>query len=920
MLSIGAMKNGQGEYYQRLAAEDYYLEGGEPPGLWLGQGAQALGLGGIVHSADLSSLFQGYLGSGQKLVQNAGQPNRQPGWDLTFSAPKSVSVLWSQLCGEQQRLVAAAHAQAVAATIEFVEQNFSHSRIGKAGADQVKVGLVVAAFEHSCSRALDPQLHTHCLVMNLGIDAEGVTRSLLSKPLYQAKMLAGAFYRLELARALQASLGVDIERPLDREGKPQAWFELKGVSKAILSHFSKRRAAIEAELGARGMESASAAAFAALSTRNTKTLVPPRGELHERWRQEGQELGFDPEAVLLAPTELSEKEMQKRFEKAVAEAVAELTFGANSFSKHELTRRTLEAGLGCGLSAMTMASAVERQLATDPLFVSLGTRNGQTVWTTQEVLTLEQEFIASVEKLSERRFAPVADKVVTAAVSRERGHGKDSYRLDAEQQAAVRYLAQGPGAIKVVSGFAGTGKTDMLAAAKEALEEGGYRVIGTALAGVAARALQEKTGIDSATLRRRELQLYPSLKHTLEHHAKQLVRAALGKSTHKLSRLTLNPQTVLVIDEAGMVGTRDFALLAQAVVDQGGTIVAIGDEKQLSSIERGGAFGYLVKHVPGVRLEEIRRQTDPGDRRAVKDFAFGNSEEALEHYANKGQLFVGKEQADVEAALVADWARAGGNVRPEEHRIFAGTRAEVDRFNKLCQWERVQAGLVDPSERVEHEDQIFMVGDRVRFDLAAKTYGLRKGECGTIIACKDGVTGKYVAVARHLDNSRFSERVLRAMKHHATQLLAAALGKRTVKLAPRNDIVLVPLKTLNPLSKAYQGLRLDYAMTTHLGQGQTVKNSYVLLGGQMTDRELSYVQASRHQEQIQLYAREAEAGKALSEAARRGRPGLQEAESLVSDIPDYSALARQMALSRSQDLAVSLKQALDQHSPLNHAR
>lgn len=914
MLSIGAMKSGQQDYYQSLAQEDYYLEGGEPPGKWLGQGAKALGLAGVVRSQELSASFRGFSSAERKLVQNAGKSNRQPGWDLTFSAPKSVSVLWSQLDGPKQREVQKAQAAAVAAAMQYIEEHVAHSRIGKGGADQVKAGLVVAAFEHSCSRALDPQLHTHCLVMNLGVDAQGIARSILSKPLYETKMLAGAFYRCELARQLQARLGLEIERPLDRNGMPQSWFEVKGVPASLLSHFSKRRADIIAELGSRGLESASAAAFAALSTRTAKTIVPPRRELHAGWKRQGLDLGFAAEQILSDSAKRQETEAaesHKRYRAAFAEAVADLTFGENYFTKEELTRRTLETAQGLNLAAAGVAGAVEKDLESEPLFVPLGTRNGQTVWTTLGILAVEQEFLQSVEKLQQRSFAPVLEKFVAAAVAQERGQGASTFRLDAEQQAAVRYITQGTGAVKVIRGFAGTGKTDMLAAAKEALERGGYRVIGTALAGVAARTLQEKTGIQSGTVRQRELQLYPSLQHTLKHHARQLVRAALGKKTYKLSPLVLDAKTVLVIDEAGMIGTRDFALLARAVVEQGGSLIAVGDEKQLSSIERGGCLAKLAQSIGGVHLDEIRRQNDEGDRTAVKEVVGGNVEEALRHYAAKGQFFVGRSRAEAELELVADWARNGGTVTPVDHRIFAATRADVDRFNKLCQWERVKAGLVDAGERVEHEGQAFMVGDHVRFNLAAKTLGIQKGESGTVIACMDGFSGKYVAVARHGDSSSFSSRALVAMKHHAVQLIRAALGRRTEKLRPRRDVFLVPLKSLNPLAKPYQGLSLNYAMTTHLGQGQTVANSYVQLGGKMTDRELSYVQTSRHKESLNLYADQREAGRDLTDAARKTRPLSGDAPSHADDIPNYSSLATQMKLSRAKELALTLHESLE---------
>src|SRR5690606_30514523 len=124
----------------------------------------------------------------------------------------------------------------------------------------------------------------------------------------------------------------------------------------------------------------------------------------------------------------------------------------------------------------------------------------------------------------------------------------------------------------------------------------------------------------------------PSFARKWQHHARQLGRAVLGKNTYTLPQLEIDARTVLVIDEAGMLGTRDFSLLAKAVVDRGGSIVAVGDEQQLSSIERGGGFEHLVKTVGGVRLTEIRRQADVLDRQAVKDVVASSPEEALQHY------------------------------------------------------------------------------------------------------------------------------------------------------------------------------------------------------------------------------------------------------------------------------------------------
>lgn len=914
MLSIGAMSAGQSDYYANLAREDYYITGGEPEGYWHGLGARSLGLTGKVQRSCLSRIFEGFDSARNPLVQNAGKRNRQSGWDLTFSAPKSVSFLWSQFDGERREQIRLAHQEAVLAAIDYLELNHAYSRTGKGGGGRVPAKLVVALFEHGCSRALDMQLHTHALVMNLGVDDQGVARTILSRPLYQTKMLAGAFYRCELARRIQEQLGVNVERPLARQGKA-SWFEVAGVSSRILSHFSKRREAILKELDARGLESASAAAYAALGTREPKSIVPPRSELFSRWCEEGRQLGFESHRFPSPGPAASDRQRLARFERVLSEAVMQLTRTKNAFTQNELLRTSLEISQEHCLPAKFVARSVNDALVLSPdRFISLGVRQGHALWTTTGVLMLEAEFCECIAELRKRHSREVSESTVQNILQRPRGGGNEQFFLDSEQQAAVRYLLQGSGSVKCVSGFAGTGKTQMLAAAREAWEREGFHVIGTALAGVAARALQENAGIASATIRAREFQLQPDLGSVWKHHASQLWRAAKGQETFTFPQLKIDSQTILLIDEAGMVGVRDFTLLAKAVVAHGGTLVAVGDHRQLSAIERPGAFEHLVNEIGGACLTNIRRQRDVVDQRAVSDFAVGDPEAALRHYAEKGQFFVGRDRSDIEKTLVADWRRHGGAFQPKDHRIFAATRAEVERLNQLCQWERVGAGAIEASERVSHGGQLLMVGDRVRFDASARTLGIRKGESGTILAVREGLTGKYASVALDVDQPNLQERFLGAVKHHASQMLNAAIGNRTECLSRRQGIVVVPLESLNPLISPYQGLSLDYAMTTHLGQGQTVPYSYVLLGGGMTSRELSYVQGSRHQRDLRLYATAEHAGASLASLAAEHYRAHPRSEQPVTDVSDRSPLIDQMKRSNAEPLASTYLKKLITHS------
>jgi conjugative relaxase-like TrwC/TraI family protein len=184
MLSICAMVPGQGRYYLELAREDYYFDGGEPVGRWWGRGSQALGLGDIVDRSALEQLFQGFSPEGHPLIQNAGHERHQPGWDLTFSAPKSVGVVWSQGDAKTKRAIQEAHFAAVRAALAYVEDEVTFSRRGKDGKERSPAMLIVATFEHGTSRALDPQPHTHCLLLNVAVRPDGSTGTIVSKPIY----------------------------------------------------------------------------------------------------------------------------------------------------------------------------------------------------------------------------------------------------------------------------------------------------------------------------------------------------------------------------------------------------------------------------------------------------------------------------------------------------------------------------------------------------------------------------------------------------------------------------------------------------------------------------------------------------------------------------------------------------------------
>ena len=191
---IASIKQAHNAHY---LVKDYYHSDNEQPGVWVGSGAKKLGLNGEVNPEQMENLWKGYSPDGdKKLVQNAGDKNRRAGWDITFSAPKSVSVAWGVADEELKAKWEQAQQRAVLDAIQYLEDTAANTRRGAGGKEaQEKVGLVAATFPHGTSREQDLQLHTHALTLNLGPRKDGTTGAIESHHLYQGKMAAGAVFR-----------------------------------------------------------------------------------------------------------------------------------------------------------------------------------------------------------------------------------------------------------------------------------------------------------------------------------------------------------------------------------------------------------------------------------------------------------------------------------------------------------------------------------------------------------------------------------------------------------------------------------------------------------------------------------------------------------------------------------------------------
>jgi conjugative relaxase-like TrwC/TraI family protein len=808
---------------------DYVVSGGEP-GVWLGEGAEALGLTGKeVRAEELENLLYGYSPDGERpLIQHqSGQRLHRPGNDFCCSLPKSASTLLAVGEPEDRLAIRESHREGVKRMLEYLQDEAAVARSGKGGCTKERGGLIVAAFEHLTSRPVgdatpDPQLHTHCIIANVVTRSDGRTGTLVSPILFRHKMTAGAIYRAEVAYQLERRLGLVVER----DGTS---FKV-AAPEGLVKEFSKRREGIEAELLRTGRSGAIASARATAETRAEKKHVPIN-DLFADWRKTALRFGFGPEQVKdLLMRQPPRQDVAERVNAAIRTAIERVTREHSHFSERELLRFAAEEGQARGLPAFMLRHAVRQELARGPEIIALGRHRGEPRYTTREMMATEAELLRTADAMSGAARRPLSGKSVERAIEK---HG-----LSGEKREALHHLAKGS-EITVVSGMAGTGKTTLLRAFNEVCVADGYTVFGMAVSGKAARELEERAGVRSATVAGFLLDQGKDVTDTLKHHARMLGRAALGKSTWKEERIRLDSKTVLVCDESSMLGTRAMRDILAAARAAGSRVVFVGDEKQIQPISAGAPFRAIAERVGQARLTEITRQKDPRDRENVRRIAAGRAREALEDYAARGLLHVAADRRQAAEQLIAEW-KARGVARPEDNLILAATNHEVGVLNRMAQEERRRSGELGGFHASVASKQLFLgtpairlgedwlyEGDRCLFTKNARALGVNNGHLATVL---------------RIDPARNS-------------LTARLDGGR---------IVTVPLGYYGA-----ENVRLGYAVTSFKAQGATVLNAYVLFGGALQHRELSYVQASRASGETRLFTDRLDAGEDLSELSRQ---------------------------------------------------
>lgn len=413
MLSSSVIKNvGQASHYYSQQDNYYTREEGIEQSEWWGKGAENLSLTGQVDMHAFNDLLLGRLPHGEKLGKVVdGQIKHRPGWDLTFSAPKSVSLL--ALIGGDTRLVEA-HRRAVIVALSHVERSCTEARIQTPdGMDyQLTKNVVAALFHHDLSRAKDPQLHTHSVMMNMTERQDGKWRSLASKlggygeknqheihgfieRVRHHNRYFSKLYETELAYQVK-ELGYEITTDT-----PSGIFEIAGVSKEVLQCFSKRRTQIEEKLAEKGLSGGKAAAYATLDTRSNKENVD-RVSLKEQWVQDAKAIGLDCQTMIertqsMKPEKTMVRDtMDPQSLDAIREAAKVLSVFQSTFTLEDLVTTASEYAIRHHLPASSLLTAADAQLVSGDL-LSIPNESGKTVFMAKHTLDEEKHLFTQLE-------------------------------------------------------------------------------------------------------------------------------------------------------------------------------------------------------------------------------------------------------------------------------------------------------------------------------------------------------------------------------------------------------------------------------------------------------------------------------------------------------------------------------------------
>ncbi|MGH8925035.1 MAG: MobF family relaxase [Acidimicrobiia bacterium] len=749
---------------------DYY-SGHESPSRWMGTGLERVNLSanGEVDTEIFAQVMSHMTPSGDSMTRLFAGHGRVAAFDHTFSAPKSVSLLFAFGDDQTRQAVVDAHRVAVEEAIGYMEARCSQSRIATKHRDgegkwRVKTrsvnseGYLAAAFDHYTSRANDPQVHTHVVVINR-VWADGGWRAIDAKRAYAHAKAGGTVYQALLRNELTSNLGVSWKPVVN------GMADIDGFSPELIRHFSTRRSeiveAVDRFIAQHGGEAHPRVwqSFT-LETRQPKSY--PAGEVavarrmkdygitgtvESRWFQKAIDA---PEDVIGAVERVVNFGRQglRPTEEQVVEAATALTEWVTD-RQSVFTERDLLAQVASlypdGGTASELIGTTEALLgvakATGAVLTIIPTGSGELTLPDGITLTPDEVDLVTTDRSgwiaqgSTVRFRALPGEPryttrtqlerearVLAAVNATSPISADSTTLEAsiaarglvvDQAAAVRSLSHLNGRLVALVGPGGSGKTYAIAAYADAAQAAGSPVIGVATSASAARKLGDDLGDRwNGTI-------------------------AMLRSHLDTAGRPLQPATMVLVDEASMVSTADLAWLVGKVEECDGKLILIGDPKQLPSVDSGGLFHRIVANGQQVSdeltLVNQRQQLDV-DRQNLIRLRRGEISAAVHDYSEAGRLHLGRDEYATKAAMVDAWWEDVQHQGLDQVRMLASRHDEVWMLNQLARVNMIDSGLLNGPALINRWGLQFQAGDRIVVrDNWYSHSDLRNGQTGTVV-------------------------------------------------------------------------------------------------------------------------------------------------------------------------------------------
>ena len=829
-----------------LKATEYYVNSAgdrRDATHWQGAGAKALGLAGLpVNARDFEKVLDGFGPKGERLTKNAGGSSREKlGFDCVNSPPKSVSLLMAFAPPHVRDELIAASEAANTQSLKFFERSLT-IRTGQGGESLEPVaGLAVASFRHMASRNLSPQLHHHNAIAAAAMRQDGTWGNIDRAELLALHQTAGAIYQAELAKRLNA-LGFGIEE----DTRNDFAFRVKGISDEQEKPFSEGRAQILKWLRDRDLSPTDRAACqrAAYAVRQDKD-EPAFKDLLKIWVRRGEDVALGAEAV-----EAIRAHEQQPAQIDPAAILAALTEQQSVFERKDLLKAVaIAAGRAGGMTLDDIEKTTDAILSGDAFELGAHVRKSDRI--TDELRKNEPVKLGAVDPLQKNRGRPaqklkVRHLYTTPAAMREEIALRDDFKaatedhrhdrstdaiaqarakyeaemtekigkpvkMKAEQVAALEHVAQG-GRQVLINGLSGTGKSFTMGAVRAMEEAAGQTVIGTALAGQASAGLKDGAAIKKGG--------------TL---ASILQQARAGK-------LTLDAKTTIILDEAAMVGARQFREL-QAVAPES-KIVILGDRLQFQNIERGAWMGGLQDlGFQAAALTDIERQKIDWHREAVLNLKDGRGALALEAFQENGQVVIGDTREATLKQLARDYT--DDRTKAQEKIAMTSTHADAQAVNNevrrlLIERGQLGAAPLDATFTTKDGAHTFgreiREGERLRFTKNNKILGVFNGELATL-----------------------------------TKIERLPFGDADLTLAHDNG------KTVHLRLSEYSNMEHGYCGTAMGNQGASKHHAYAFLDADSMNKQAGYVLLSRSKQETKAYMTSDDCEDAADALAQMGR-------------------------------------------------